>query len=233
MLASDIIANVRSTLVEPVAGFWTDAELLNWLKRAENDYVNKTRILDDKEFTSTIAGVNEYPLPSNCLSVRGILLNDNNGIGDPNWIRLSPTNLEKSMQEFPNFTSVASNQQGSPRRYLVWGRSLYLFPTPDAAGSSNIMMFFKAKPIPQNTINDPLNIDDSLADGVIAFILWKAYEKENEPEKAEIQRQIYELYVKQGLRWAKRQSGDQRYKLDISSPIPFEGPFDNRYNPLI
>lgn len=232
MLASDVIANVRSTLVEPVAGFWTDTELLNWIKRAENDYVNKTRVLDGKQFTSTLPGVSEYPLPSNCLSVRGVMLNDTTDQNSPNWIRLAPTNLEKSMQEFPNFTSVASGHQGSPRRYLVWGRSLYLFPAPDVTGNSNIMLFFKAKPIPQISTASPLNVDDTLAEGVIAYVLWKAYEKENEPEKAEIQRQIYELYVKQGLRWAKRQSGDQRYRLDISSPIPFEGPFDDRYNPL-
>lgn len=231
MLANEIASAVRSALVEPVAGFFTDNELLSWLKRAENDYANRTRVLDDKAFTSTIAGVNEYPLPANCLSVRGVLINT--GSSAPDWRRMVPSNLEKSMQEVPNFPSLDSDQRGDPRRYLVWGRTLFIFPTPKESGSSNIMMFYKSKPIPQLTLNDPINVDDTLAEGIIAYILWKAHEKENEGDKAEVQRQIYELYVKQGLRWAKKQSGDQRYKLDIASSTPFEGPFDGRFNPLI
>lgn len=234
MQANEIITQVRLALVEPVAGFWTDTELLGWINRAESDFCNKTRMFDDDDTSSTQAGINEYPLPSNCLSVRAVMYNDKtDATQTDNWIRLSPSNLEKTLQQSPNFLATSSNTQGPPRQYMIWGRTLYLFPCPSSAAvTDNLKIFFKAKPTPLAAASEQLNVDDSLREAIISYVLWKAWEKEQELEKSETQRQIYEAYVKQGLRWQKKQSGDQRYRLDISSPTPFEGPYDTRYNPL-
>jgi hypothetical protein len=232
MIASEIISDVRLALVEPVAGFWTDAELLGWINRAESDFVNRTRILEDKDFTSTQLGVNQYPLPSNCLSVRAVMVNIATAGQNANWVRIKPSNLEKFMQETPNFLAVETDQQNDPRAYMIWGRTFFLFPVPKVDGSSNVVLFYKAKPIPLTTVGQSLNLDDSLREAVIAFVLSKAWQKENEDEKKMEQAQIYEGYVRQGLRWQKKQSGDQRNRLDISSPTPFDGPYDTRYNPL-
>jgi hypothetical protein len=232
MQASELITSIRSELVEPIAGFWTDAELLGWINRAESDFVNRTRILDDKDSTSTIQGVTEYPLPSNCLSVRGVMYNRALATENPDWVRLSPSNLEKSMQQTPNFPNISSNNQAMPSSYIIWGRTMILYPTPDRTQSDNIILYYKAKPIPLAYVTDQINLDDSLREAIISYVLWKAWKKGQEDEKAIEQAQYYEMYVKHGLRWVKKQSGDQRYKLDISSPIPFEGPFDNRFNPL-
>lgn len=231
MQASEIISDVRGTLVEPIAGFWSDPELLQWINRAERDFFNKTRLNEDKDDSVTLTGVNKYPVPSNLLSIRAVMYND---ITDPtqvdNWIRLKPTNLEKTLQENPNFLANVTSTQGPPRAYFIWGREIYLIPSP--LNQSNLKLFFKSKPIKLLTASQELNTDDSLTEGITAFILWKAWEKEQENDKADVQRQIYEMYVKEGRRWQKKQSGDQRYRLDISSPTPFEGPFDNRFNPL-
>lgn len=234
MTGQDIIDAVRSTLVEPVAGFWTDAELLAWVNRAELDFNNRTHILEGKATTGTIAGEIEYPLPSNCLSVRLVLYNDANTASGqtPNWVRVYPGNLEKLGQQAPNFLNTADGALGAPRSYSIWGRNLMLYPPPDTTADGNITMYYKAKPIPISAASASLNLDDSFKDGLIAYVLWKAYEKEQEVDKANAQQQIYETYVRHGLRWQKKQSGDQRYKLDISSPTPFEGPFDIRFNPL-
>lgn len=232
MQASELITQIRSELVEPIAGFWTETELLGWINRAESDFVNRTRILEDKDTTSTIQGITEYPLPSNCLSIRGVLYNELSSSNSPNWIRLIPTNLEKTMQQAPNFLSTDVNAQNIPRSYMVWGRSLIVYPTPNLTGSDNLVLYYKAKPIPLQYVTDQLNLDDSLREAVIAYVLWKAWQKGKEGDEADKQAMIYESYVKQGLRWVKKQSGDQRYRIDISSPTPFEGPFENRFNPL-
>lgn len=242
MTTVEMLSQIRSELVEPVQGFWTDEELLLWLNRAQIDFTNKTRILEDKEMTSTEGGVGVYPLPSNCLSVRAIFINlaqptESSPTPAPNWQRLIPTNLEKNAQQAPNFTSTDSSQTGDPSSYMIWGRDLYLFPVPRTVTSPNIqptenlLMFFKAKPLDITTSNQP-TIDDSLQDGLIAYVLWKAYAKEKEKESAAEQFTLYQSYINQGRSWVKKQSGDQKYKIDIQSPTPFNGPFDNRFNPL-
>lgn len=232
MQAQQIITQVRSALVEPVPGFWTDSELLSWINRAELDFNNRTHILEGKNFTATQQGISEYPLPSNCLSVTAMLLNTAVAGDDPNWQRIMPSNLEKTMQQNPNFLSTVTDSQAPARSYMIWGRTFYLSPTPDTTGSGNLVLFFKAKPIPLALASQQLNLDDSFQDGLIAYVLWKAWEKEQEVEKSEKQEMIYEKYVRFGLRWQKKQSSDQRFRLDISSPIPLDGFSDTRYNPL-
>lgn len=232
MQAQYVIDQVRTTLVEPVAGFWSNNELLAWINRAEADFSSKVRITEDMDMSNTEAGINKYPLPSNCISISGIMYNDKQSSPTDNWIRLKPSSLEKYFQETPNFLAVASDQQGPPRSYMVWDRTLYLFPCPDLDGSSNLVMFFKSKPIPLTAPDQELNTDDSLVEGLIAFVLWKAWQKEQEEEKAAAQKELYKEYIGLGLRWQKKQSGDRRNRLDIASATPFEGPADIRFNPL-
>lgn len=232
MTTNDIITQIRSALVEPVAGFWTNEELILWINRGQSDFVNRTRVLEDKDVTSTEANVGVYPLPSNCLSVRAIFINLATEGQTANWRRLVPSNLEKNAQQSPNFTATGDGQTGDPGSYMIWGRSLYLFPIPRTTGSDNLMMFFKAKPIDITASDQPLGLDDSLHEALIAYVLWRAFEKEKEFDQAQYQRGIYEGYIQQGLRWAKKQSGDQRYRIDIDSPQPMDGPIDNRFNPL-
>lgn len=232
MTTQDILDQIRSALVEPVPGFWSNEELLLWINRGQLDFVNRTRVMEDKYQTSTQASVGVYPLPENCLSVRAIFINLATVGQTANWVRLTPTNLEKNAQQAPNFTANGTGQTGDPASYMIWNKELYLFPIPRDNGSDNLMMFFKSKPLDITASDQPLGLDDSLHEALIAYVLWRAFEKEKEFDQAQYQRGIYEGYIQQGLRWAKKQSGDQRYRLDISSPTPFEGPYDNRFNPL-
>lgn len=232
MTTQDMIDQIRSALVEPVAGFWSDDEILLWINRSVSDFANRTRILEDKDYTSTQAGVPEYALPANCLSVKAVFINTATIGQSASWRRVRPTNLEKMAQETPNFLSNDSNTNSSPLTYSIWGRTLILNPTPAEDGSDNIAMFYKAKPISILNASQQVDLDDSLHEAVIAYVLWRAYEKEKEYEQATWQREIYEGYIKHGLRWQKKQSGDQRYRLDIDSPISMDGYSNNEFNPL-
>jgi hypothetical protein len=216
MLASTILTDVRRELLETTGAFWSDTELLRHLNRAEMDFINRTRLLEDKAFLTTAQGVADYPLPDNWLSAKLVLINTKeNESDDDAWQRIEPTSLEKM-------------GQGTPARYWIWNKRIYLTPPPDSMVASNLYLFYKAKPIELLTTSQSINVDDTLAEGLIAYILWKAWTKAKETSLAEEQKQIYANYVGEGRRWAKRRSGDQRNKVDIISATPFiEGrPFD-------
>lgn len=223
MQAQTIINRVRRQLVETNAAFWSDSELLDIINEAEADFHNKVRVLESSAFMSTVAGRADYPLPSNWLSARAIFFNNPNTDAPTvdAWYRLSPTNLEKQAQEHSGFLSDDTEDRNKPRRYWIWNRSLYLDPVPDVDGSSNVYMFFKSKPVPLTLATNELNTDDSLADAIEAYVLEKAWSKEKEPDLAQKQEERYAQYVREGRRWAKKQSGDQKYKLDIESGMPF------------
>lgn len=232
MQIGEIITDVRRELVETVASFWSDDELLDLANRAERDYVNRTRMLEAKSFLSTTDGIADYPLPSNWLSARAVFYNDPDDSGNSSWHRLMPTNLEKQGQENQSFLSTESTVRDTPRRYMIWDKNIYLDPVPDTTGSSNVAMFFKSKPVAYASTSEELHIDETLSEALNAYMLWKAWSKEKEAELASEQRDLYFTYVGEGRRWVKKQSGDQRYRIDIDSIDPIQYGSDTRFNPF-
>lgn len=229
MQAQTILTDVRRALLEISAQFWSDAELLRYLNRGELDYVNKTRILEDTAQVSLVQGRLDYPLPPNWLSAKAVFFKVENADGTYHWKRLYPTNIEKNAQVAPNFMNTTSDNQGTPQRYWIWGRTLWLDKAPDANNDTSLVLFYKSKPIALTAATQQINLDDSLSEALTAYILDKAWSKENEPDRADEQKTIYDRYVAEGRKWVKKQSGDQRYRIDIDSPLPFEAstnPFD-------
>lgn len=233
MLVSEILSDARRELLEYGAQlFWSDPELLRLYNRAELDYVNRTRLLEDTASLSLTQGISRYPLPSNWLSSRAILHKSEDSNGNITWRRVWPKNLEKVMQERPNFLDTSTNAQGRPTFYFIWNKEMYLLPAPDLESTTQINLFYKSKPLPITApTTESIRIDDSLSEGLTAYILWKAWAKEKEMDLAEEQKNIYFNYVGEGRRWSKKQLGDGRYQIDIDSPEPFGGSY-NPYSPL-
>lgn len=231
MQAQTLITDIRRELVEISASYWTDAELLRHINRAELDFVNRTRILEDTAQLSLQQGRLDYSLPTNWLSARAVFLKLVAADGTYRWKRLYPTNLEKNSQQSPNFYNTEMTNQGKPARYWIWGRSLWLDRAPDAEHATTLLLFYKSKPIPLNLVTESINLDDSLSEAITAYVLWKAWAKEQEFDRADAQQLTYDRYVAEGRRWVKKQSGDQRNRIDIDSPVPFDGD-SSESNPL-
>lgn len=232
MQAQTLITDIRRELVEISASYWTDAELLRHINRAELDFVNRTRILEDTATLSLAQGRLDYSLPSNWLSARAVFLKIvNQQDGTFRWKRLYPTNLEKNSQQSPNFYNTETSNQGTPTRYWIWGRALWLDRAPDAEHATTLLLFYKSKPIALTSVTSSINLDDSLSEAITAYVLWKAWAKEQEFDRADAQQLTYDRYVAEGRRWVKKQSGDQRNRIDIDSPVPFDGD-SSESNPL-
>lgn len=226
MKAQEIIDDVREELVETIAAFWSDAQLLALLNRAEKDFCNKTRMLEGRATMQTQIGIMNYPLPSNWLSAKGVTYDD--AVVNPdttithNLRRLRPTNLEKMLQERPQFRDVSDTGTfGMPDQYFLWGREIWLNRAPDKA--VDVELWFKSKPIPITDPEQQINIDDSLSDALHQYMLWKAWSKEKEFDLATAAEQEYIRYVGEGRRFVKKASGDQAYQLDIESGMPITG----------
>lgn len=231
MQAQEIITRVRKELVETIGVFWSDAELLELINRGEKAYLNDIRWLEDKANLDTIVGIPNYQLPSNWVSAKAVFVNDLNSDGSDNWKRIYPTNLEKMAQESPNFLSEETEKRDTPRKYYIWGRELYLYPIPKV--QQKVVLFFKSKSVPLTNATQSLNTDDSLADGIEAYVLWKAWKKEKEIDLAQEAREEYDAWISKGRRWVKKQSGDQRNRIDIESQFPFSGSTQDPFNPII
>lgn len=237
MLASQIITDVRRELLESNAdaSFWTDAELLRLINRAQFDYVNKTRILEDRAILSLTVGRNDYPLPSNWLSAKGVFHTETDSDGTKSIRRLKASDLERMSIEVPNFLDTTSTERRNrPSRYWIWGNEIYFDPPPAEVEDSDITLFYKSKP---RHITDPdsenIEIPEELSEAINAYVLWKAWTKENEQQRAIDQAALYRSYIDQGLRYVKRKTGDRQGQIDTGSPRAFSGSSDPGFNPLV
>lgn len=230
MLVSDILTDVRNELKETAPAFWSDEELIRWINRAVQDYSDRTRILQDKAFLSLEEGRSAYPLPSNWISAR-LVMHKQVVDGVANYRRVYPTNIEKETQENPQFMDTTSDRLDRPARYFIWDNEINVIPAPNAdnISDSDLILWYVATPVTLTNTNQTIPIPDSLCDGIVAYVLWKAWKKEEEGELAEEQKQTYFDYVRQGLRFVKRRVGDERKMIDIESNVGFRqqvNPFD-------
>ena len=220
MQASEIINRVRKELVETIGSFWSDAELLELLNKAEKVMLGDSRLLEDTANLDLEAGITNYPLPENWLSARALFVNDASS-GSADWKRLRATSLEKISQEVPNLLDSSTSKRGCPSRYWLWGREIYFDASPDT--NYQVSMYYKSKPVKIVNTTDDINLDDSLADGLEAYMLWKAWKKEKETELALEARAEFDEWIRKARRFEKKQAGDKRNRIDIESSDAFSG----------
>ena len=232
VLVSDLVLDVRSALLEPVAGFWSDAELLRWFNRAQEHFVGQTLVLEGVSYATVTAGQMDYPLPSTWLNARLILFNDQNSDGTANWKRLEPTNLEKIAQQNPNFLATDVASRGTPSEYWIWDKSIYIRACPDTTRSGALAMFFRRKPATLTSTASSIEIDDSLAGALTSFVLMKAWEKEKNTEAASKAELDYNDFIRKGHVWHKRKAADELHRFDVKTPYLYSRTSANPTNPL-
>lgn len=232
MLASEIIDNVRTEVLEVSANFWSEAELLRLLNRGLQHYVNQTRMLESYSFLTTTPGVRRYVLPSTALSVKFVMFKRISEEGDTSWKILELTTLERMAHEFNQFLETTTEFQGEPTAVAVYDRTLELDRPPNRSTDSDLFIFFKSKPVNVPTVDSHIPIDDVAVEGLIQFVLWKAWMKEKEIALAKEAKSEYELEIRKGRMWVKQQMAMLRHRMDIDTHWRFTNGRSKLYNPL-
>ena len=220
-LAQDIVNDCRASVLEPHPAFFSSQRMLYLINEGEKDMTDRVRgLLESNAYLSTLEGESTYDMPPNWLASEQILINlpENN---QDNWRYLLPTNIEKMAQESPNYLSRSTQAWGQPYKYFIQGRQLTIFPTPNVTASNNVYMFFQSKPIPLAALNEQLNIDDTLSGVLVAYVLWRLWDQDNETDKASRWRSVYEDGIKRANSLQDKKQRNKRDRVDIISPIPF------------
>jgi len=218
---AQLVSDCRSEVIEPNPAFFSTTRMLALVNLAQQEYVRKTRCLQSAAFTSTIAGQLTYPMPTDWLGSECIFWQDQTNVLSPIWRRLKPTTLEKMAQESPNFLSTDPNMLGKPSKYFIIGSTLYIYPKPQLSGSADLYMYYQAREIPLTDLSQNLSVDDSLAPGLRAYILWKMWKQDQEDSLAEEQHQLFKEEVGWGIKWKNQRILDLKRKIDIESYMPF------------
>lgn len=134
---------VRGFLNEPVAAFWSDAELNGHINVGHRKLYNFIRNLSQYNFTTrvtfqTVVNQEYYKLPGDLKSMKLIsILNDNN---DEEWLDYNPW---PHPENWTTRTALSTDVTGFPQAFWMMGDSLRISPIP--ADISTIRIYYEAR----------------------------------------------------------------------------------------
>ena len=131
--AANLITEVRGLLAEPVARFWSDAELQIWIDWAARELSAITLCTPITEEVTTTTDTFSYALTAQFISIHSVMFNDTKSLQ-----RLDAFSFGHGAQD-----GLAADTNREPSWYYVHGNRVYLWPVPkgSAVGASLIDVY--------------------------------------------------------------------------------------------
>lgn len=159
----------------------TDEDITRWVNDGQKDIVTKNEeVLEASSSTSTVAGQQEYSLPTNIMILRSVSYRAS--------ATVSYNPLEgKSFQDFDNLISSWDGPtygNGWPQVYHVYGGVLKVWPVPDTNVTNGLKIYYSRVPV--DVVNDGDQIDLPLPyhNAVVNYCLAQAYELDEDLQTA-------------------------------------------------
>lgn len=128
--AQSLIDDVRSRVVEPVASYFTDAEILRWLNQGYKRFVAQTEWTERCSAQRVIANQFQYSLPTNIIKVCDVRWTDQYKV----WFR--------DLEEFGRYVGQSgANTAARPYMYRIfpWDGTIRIYPKPVANSASTAL----------------------------------------------------------------------------------------------
>jgi hypothetical protein len=115
---AQVKTEIRVLLNEATAGFFTDAEIENWIKQATIDVTSNSHCYEGTVPLTLIAGTVEITKPAGCLAVETIM-HDGRGL-----VKIHPRQLGHI------------DATGRPKYWYYFAGRIGIFPAPDAVAAA-------------------------------------------------------------------------------------------------
>ena len=133
------LAQVRAEIQEPTAGFWSDAEITNWLNEAYSELLVALKVETTAALT-LVARTESYAHPADFYIARRVELQTTAG-SPTNWIEVQPYNLDLRRPGDPTNPLTLT---GVPFGYYIYGGKIVFVPIPDSAYSGTLYYYQNA-----------------------------------------------------------------------------------------
>ena len=182
MNKGEIRALVRQYLNEPLAAFWTDAELDGWINVAVRKATIHIKNTSRYHFTTranfqTVQGQEYYQLPANLKDLKYVSKITDDQTELP--LARAPWPNPFSWTEDPLPTSTSTSPTDVPAGYWIVGASIRLLPI--ATGAITIRLYYEARLINLVSDSDIPTFDEDYHDLAAIWAAINARVKNSEP----------------------------------------------------
>lgn len=158
-----------------------DADILMWINDAQDEIVNRNRILKGTSSTVSAAGQQSYTFPS--ARIHQIESIHYGGSRLPNMPFAQAENHVIGQ-------GLELSQQGEPELWYEWGGRFSFWPTP--ATSQSIVLYYTLRPERLTTLDSVLSVPDKYYQNVVNYVLRSAYEMDEDWQASQAKQQQFD-----------------------------------------
>ncbi len=199
---SEIRQQVRDRIDESNAKFWTNTQIDSWINEGARDLARRGEVLQTRSTITSVAGTQEYTLPTDVVRVYRVEYEDSGG-------QIWPLEY----RDFNNMDSVwwtrqATTESSRPYWFTMWGYpptlSLVVYPTP-ANSDEIIRIFYYSVPANVTGDGDTVACPQGWEDCIVLYAEYVALRKDGDPRWQEA-KMLYEERVDQMMNLTRRWS---------------------------
>lgn len=178
---ADVKMRVRRTFGDEASVQVTDDDIVRWCNDGQREVVSMNpELLEAIVATSTVAGQQDYIIPTNVRKIRSISYKS---ADMQSYIQL--TSL--SMQEFDIKASGwdgTAYGQSDPGYYCTFAGNIKLFPTPNLPVTNGLKLYFYRMPTDLVNDADVIDLPENYHSAIVQYVMKQAYEMDENLESS-------------------------------------------------
>jgi len=200
------------------AGFYTDANIAQWLNDGMDDIALRLEPLLDDTTANLVDGTGEYAVPTGTISIHNVLVLD----ASSKWNNIPRTTFEALFRTNPSWESDAETRMPT---YWYWRQSkIGFYPIPSTNVTNGIKYIYTFRPTEMTAAANTTGMEDYLDRVVVLYAVFRARLKNQDEKRAMIARSEWERAVDQAATILNKHSKEHAPKLVIDTA------YSRRYN---
>ena len=159
-----------------------DGDIIRWINAGQTSIVAVNPILQKTLLRDTVAGQADYTYPAERIQY----IQSRSFKGRPLDAYSYP-----EAQEYIKSADPEQTTKGEPLIWYQWAQTLTLFPVPDVSEADSLRMDYVAIPEELAMLSDPLSLPDRYFEALVAYVLQKAHQMEDNFDGAGYVRQQF------------------------------------------
>lgn len=212
---AELITDCRSHLDESIAGFWDDVELARWCWEAARDIARRTEWNQKTSTQDIVANQQTYTVPDEMLRAFRV-----------EYRQTASYSYALEIKDFHNMDDlwITGRQVSGSQPYACafWGapgsrdgtaarQQLYLYPTPSAAVTNGLILYYYAIPkkVDTNDFNATVEVPSGWEDLVPLYVEVVARRKESRDARWREAFDLYEMRLAELMKHTRSWSDQQ------------------------
>lgn len=170
--AGDVATSVKRQFGDESGVQITDADIFRWINSGVREIVSMIQPIKATATQDLVSGTYQYSLPE----TENIHLIETVWIDGSRITNYSFAQFEQIILENGSTTRA----KGKPQMYTEFAGQLILWPTPDAAYTGGLQVFYSKYPAPVIDSSSLLGLPDKHFESLMQWCMYKAYELDDE-----------------------------------------------------